>query len=214
MFTGLVEETGTVHAVHRRNTSLRLEIACTRVLEDLSPGDSISIEGACQTVVHNDTGGFAVDTLAETLRKTTLGRLRPGDRVNLERAVRVGDRLGGHLVQGHVDGVGVIESLRQNDNNIYLSLSLDRSLHRYCISEGSIAVAGISLTIAACTGKGVTINIIPETWNRTTLRYRSIGDPVNIETDLIARYVEQLFPGRTATLHKDTLSQWGYGGTT
>jgi riboflavin synthase len=213
MFTGLVEELGTVRQTQRRGDYLRLQIDCTTVLDGLRTGDSVSIEGACQTVVRLDDSGFAVDTLAETLRKTTLGGFAVGTRVNLERALRLSDRLGGHLVQGHVDGVGVIESVVRSGKNIYLTVGLEPKLLRYCVSEGSIAVNGISLTIASMTRSGVSINIIPETWNRTSLQNRKAADAVNIEVDILARYVERLLPAHTGTaLNADKLNQWGYGG--
>ncbi len=213
MFTGLVEETGKVRSVGRNTGSLRLEIECVSILDDLSLGDSVSIEGACQTVVSLVKGGFTVDTLAETLKKTTLGSLGPGSRVNLERAVRPSDRLGGHLVQGHVDGTGTIESFRRTGENVYLTVKLPESLLRYCISQGSVAISGVSLTIAELTPTGIVINIIPETWKRTSLEVRTRGDAVNIEVDMIAKYIERLFPGCSAgRLTADNLIQWGYGG--
>ncbi len=215
MFTGLVEEVGTVRHVRRRGEYLRLQVNCSTVLAGLRTGDSVSIDGACQTAVAVDPAGFAVDTLAETLRKTTFGSLVPGATVNLERALRVGDRLGGHIVQGHVDGVGILASIERSNRNIYLSVDLDPALLRYCVSEGSIAISGISLTIATLTERGVKVNIIPETWKRTSLRDRRVGDPVNIEVDILARYVERLLPSQNQTkssLDVTTLARWEYGG--
>lgn len=219
MFTGLVEEVGTVRSVRRLGDSLRLAVNCSTVLEGVRTGDSISIDGACQTVVSHDASGFAVDTLAESLRKTTLGSLSVGSPVNLERALRLGDRLGGHIVQGHVDGTGTIRAIERSNRNIYLSVDLDDRLSRYCVSEGSISVSGISLTIAALTATGVTINVIPETWDRTSLRSRVAGDAVNIEVDVLARYLERLVGSNensnkkpSGTLRAEQLIQWGYGG--
>lgn len=219
MFTGLIEEVGTVRRMRRHGNSLRLEITCSTVLDGLRTGDSISIEGACQTVVSVDKTSFAVDTLGETLRKTSLGGFNTGSPVNLERALRVGDRLGGHLVQGHVDGTGTIRQIERSDRNVYIDIEIPARLLRYCVSEGSIAVDGISLTIASMTKTGVRLNIIPETWQRTSLKHRSVGDAVNIETDLVARYVERLLPGNgaghggtTETFGVAELARWGYGG--
>lgn len=223
MFTGLVEEVGTVRGAARRGDSMRLEIGCAKILDDLRAGDSVSIDGACQTAVAVSPDGFTVDTLAETLRKATLGSLRRGSHVNLERALRVGDRLGGHLVQGHVDGVGTVASIDRSDRNVYLTVRLDDHLLRYCVSEGSIAINGISLTIASMTDDAVRVNVIPETWSRTNLQERSAGDAVNIEVDVLARYVERLMPNTDAAsgaakttqnsrLTAGALLQWGYGG--
>ena len=235
MFTGLVEEIGTVRSTARRAAYLRLFVECTSILDDLREGDSVSINGACQTAVAVHKDGFAVDSLAETLKKTTFGRLSVGSRVNLERALRVGDRLGGHMVQGHVDGLGTVEEVRLAGANVYLAVGLSGELHRYCIAEGSIAIDGVSLTIAELSATGVRVNIIPETWRRTALREVKEGDAVNIEVDVLARYVERLLGaggdtttaagggsggvaspprgGRAGTnINRDLLEQWGYGG--
>lgn len=223
MFTGLVEEVGSVRSAARHGDYMRLEIGCGVVTEDLRTGDSVSIDGACQTAVAVSAHGFAVDTLAETLRKTTLGSLRRGSRVNLERALRVGDRLGGHLVQGHVDGVGTVAGIDRAERNVYLTVRLADPLLRYCVSEGSIAINGTSLTIAEIDGEAIRVNVIPETWTRTNLQHLSAGEPVNVEVDVLARYVERLMPtaGRerdrtndtpSSNLDPGTLLQWGYGG--
>lgn len=218
MFTGLVEEVGTVRSVHREGESLRLTIKATHVSAKLAPGDSVCIEGACQTAVRVDADRFEVDTLAETLRKTAFSRLRPGSPVNLELALRAADRLGGHIVQGHVDGVGTVRAVEESGRNVYLAVRLPDDLIRYCVGEGSIAVSGVSLTIARLDAQTVTMNIIPETWKRTTLRACRVGDPVNIEVDILARYVERLLPGRgdggggASALSAARLVAWGYGG--
>lgn len=216
MFTGLVEEIGGIREARRSGDSLRLTVDCSAILEDLRVGDSVSIEGACQTVVARDARGFAADTLAETLRKTSFGALRRGNRVNLERALSLGDRLGGHLVQGHVDGRGTVAAIRESGRNIYLDVRLEPPLLRYCIAEGSIAISGVSLTIAELLDDGVRLNIIPETWRRTTLADRKQGDPVNVELDVIARYVERLLgpwgSGKQSARGMDAeqLASWGY----
>lgn len=192
MFTGLVEEIGTVRRVEGGSEYRKITFDASRVLGDLELGDSISVDGACQTVTDTDEGGFAVETLATSLQKTTLGRLARGSQVNLERAVTPQSRFGGHLVQGHVDGLGRISAVRRRGYNIYLEVILPGELARYCISEGSIALDGTSLTIAELRGTRITMNVIPTTWDHTVLRHRSVGDRVNVEVDMMARYAERL----------------------
>ena len=198
MFTGLVEEVGAVRSTQRRGDYQELWVNAATVLDDLNRGDSISIDGACQTVTAIDANGFAVETLAVSLKKTTLGALSKGSPVNLERALTPRTRMGGHFVQGHVDGTGRVSKLQRRGENIYLEVTLPANLARYCISEGSIAIDGVSLTIADLRGTRVTINVIPTTWNDTALRERSVGYYVNIEVDVLARYVERLM-GSAAT---------------
>ncbi len=218
MFTGLIEEVGTVRSINRSRDYMRLWIDCATILPGLEAGDSISVEGACQTAVEHDARGFAVDTLAETLRKTTFSTFGVGVPVNLERALRVSDRLGGHIVQGHVDGTGTIEAIDKNERNTYLTIALEPELLCFCISEGSISIDGVSLTIAALLSNGIRINVIPETWERTSLRHRRPGQPVNIEVDVLARYVAKLLGNSrntltdTGSLQSEQLLQWGYGG--
>ena len=212
MFTGLVEEIGTVVSVRGGGVYRRITVAAKTVVADTREGDSISIDGACQTVVALDPCGFTVEALAETLRKTTLSRLRTGHRVNLERAVTPSTRLGGHLVQGHVEGVATVSAVRRMGENVYLRLRLPSGLHRYCLAQGSIAVDGVSLTIADMNEHDVAINVIPTTWERTALADRAAGDGVNVETDVLARYVERLIQPQAATggLTVAQLQKWGY----
>ncbi|MFP4153066.1 MAG: riboflavin synthase [Alkalispirochaeta sp.] len=202
MFTGLVEETGTVRSVHRRGRYQLIEIAAVTILEGTRVGDSIAVDGACQTVSKIDSDRFFVEALDATLTKTTLGEYRTGRRVHLERALAVGDRLGGHLVQGHVDGTGRVSSVRQDGENVYLRIGLPDHLLKYCVAEGSIAVDGVSLTIAGLADPEIEINVIPTTWRETVFPERRVGDAVNLEVDLLARYVERLLSGgdpRTGT---------------
>ncbi len=211
MFTGLVEEIGTVATVQRRGQYQVLTITCEKVLSGTVLGDSIAIDGVCQTVTACTDTTFAVETLEVSLQKTTLGALRPGAPVNLERSVTPATRLGGHLVQGHVDGVALVRSARQDGANGYLELELPADLLRYCVDEGSIAVNGVSLTIAALQDPRVTINVIPTTWNTTTLGNCAAGDRVNIEVDIIGRYVERLLGARAAPqLTEARLRELGY----
>jgi riboflavin synthase len=195
MFTGIVEELGTIRAVTPNATGRRLEVAASLVLEDARVGDSISLNGCCLTVVGLQTDAYVVDAVEETLRMTTLGGFQPGERVNLERSVRLADRLGGHLVQGHVDGVGML--LRHEpraDGSITLTFESPLEVLRYVVYKGSIAVDGVSLTVAGLDATSFSVAIIPHTQSVTTLGFRRPGDRVNLETDVIARYVERLLP--------------------
>lgn len=189
MFTGLVEEVGTVRRVRRTGKYQTVEIAASTVLQETRLGDSIAIDGACQTVTDLASDYFAVETLAVSLEKTTLGEYRPGRRVNLERALTPRSRLGGHFVQGHVDAVATVADVREERENVYFTVALPEELLPYCVSEGSITVDGVSLTIADLSGEEAMINVIPSTWRDTVLRERRPGAKVNIEVDIIGRYV-------------------------
>ncbi|MDZ7794459.1 MAG: riboflavin synthase [Spirochaetia bacterium] len=192
MFTGLVEEVGVVGRVNRRGVYQLLRINAQKVLDDLKLGDSVAVNGVCQTVTELHADGFSVETLEVSLQKTSLGSLKAGSRVNLERALQAGARMGGHVVQGHVDGLARITAVQRRGENVYVELVLPQELARYCVSEGSVAVEGISLTIAALRGSRITLNVIPTTWRETVLSDRRQGDRVNIEVDIMARYVERL----------------------
>jgi len=191
MFTGIVEEVGVVAALHRESGRARLVIRAEKVLEETKYGDSINVEGACQTVAELGDGSFTVFTLAESLKKTTLGGLRVGSKVNLERAMTPNTRMGGHMVQGHVSAAVFIRELSRTDNNVYLSVEVPEELLRLCVPEGSVALDGVSLTVAKISGSLVTVNIIPVTIESTTLKYKKAGDKMNLETDIIGRYVER-----------------------
>ncbi len=192
MFTGLVEEIGTVRGVRRSGAYQILEIEANKILAGTAAGDSISIDGACQTVTAMTNDSFSVETLAASLEKTTFASYRPGRKVNLERALTPDRRLGGHFVQGHVDGTGTVASVEEDGRNVYFAVRLTDELARYCVSEGSIAVDGVSLTISKIAENLVMINVIPTTWRETVLRERKVGDPVNIEVDIIGRYVARM----------------------
>jgi riboflavin synthase len=192
MFTGLVEEGGVVAAVAPAAEGARLWIAASAVLADLGIGDSVAVNGACLTAVEISGDGFAVDAVAETLRRTNLGALAPGDRVNLERPMRLGDRLDGHLVQGHVDGVGRVASARAEGESTVLGITAPPDLLRYVVEKGSVAVDGVSLTVAARLPEGFTVALIPHTMSITTLGPQAVGRAVNLEVDVVAKYVEAL----------------------
>jgi riboflavin synthase len=198
VFTGLVEGMGRVASVAPGDGLTRLTLETPFPADELSLGESVAVDGVCLTATARTASGFTVDAVAETLRLTTLGSLRPGDAVNLERALRVGDRLGGHLVQGHVDGVVPILTLRRQGGDVRLRVGLPPSLRPYVAHKGSIALSGVSLTVAGVEGGAFEVALIPETLARTTLGRLGEGDRLNVEVDLVARYLEGLVSARAA----------------
>ena len=193
MFTGIVEELGEVVAVEPLpDQAARVSIRGPLVVADAGHGDSIAVDGVCLTVAERTEQVFTADVMAETLRRTTLGGLAPGRPVNLERPVTLATRLGGHLVQGHVDGVGVIEARTPSEHWEVVEISLPESLSRYVVGKGSIAVDGVSLTVVEAAGGRFTVSLIPTTLAATTLGGKRVGDLVNLEVDVIAKYVESL----------------------
>jgi len=192
MFTGIIEETGRV-----ASTTPRLRIACEQVLIDIAEGASIAVNGVCLTAMRLEQGSFGADVSPETLARTNLGDLAAGSIVNLERPLAAGERLSGHIVQGHVDATGELVSLDAlPDGNWWLTVRVPRDLTRYMIHKGSVSIDGISLTIAQIDGENISVAIIPHTYEVTNLRARKPGDRVNLEVDLIAKYVEKLISGR------------------
>lgn len=192
MFTGIVEELGAVVAVERLADAARFRLRGPLVTEGARHGDSIAVNGVCLTVVDTAAGEFTADVMAETLSRSSLGALAPGHRVNLERPMALGGRLGGHLVQGHVDGVGVIISREPSENWELVTVSLPRELSRYVVEKGSITVDGVSLTVVEAGPDHFSVSLIPTTLALTTLGAKRPGDPVNLEADVIAKYVERL----------------------
>ncbi|GGU51147.1 riboflavin synthase [Streptomyces lavendofoliae] len=197
MFTGIVEELGEVTAVENLGDSSRFRLRGPLVTEDAKHGDSIAVNGVCLTVVDTADGEFTADVMAETLKRSSLGALRPGSRVNLERPMAVGDRLGGHIVQGHVDGTGTILARTPSENWEIVTVSLPAPLRRYVVEKGSITVDGVSLTVVDAAADHFTISLIPTTLALTTLGLKEPGDPVNLEVDVIAKYVERLLGDTT-----------------
>ena len=194
MFTGLIEEVGEIKSIQPIAGGKKLFIAARSIIEDLAVDDSVAVNGVCLTAINHSDEGFWVEAVAETLEKTTLGKVSSGTKVNLERAVRLQDRLGGHLVQGHVNGMSKISRIDKLGDNYALDILVNKTLEKYMILEGSIALDGISLTIARLTGLQVGINIIPHTWVNTNLKFLKVGDYINTEVDVIAKYVEKLLP--------------------
>lgn len=192
MFTGIVEERGIVKELSRSSKSIRLRISAEKVLKDMKVGDSICTDGICLTVVHFDKSGFTVDAMPETLQKTKLIDISINSRVNLEPALKLNDRLGGHLVSGHIDGVGIITNIVKEDIAHIISVRPERQLLKYIINKGSIAIDGISLTVSYVDQDIFKVSIIPHTAQKTILLSRRIGDKVNLETDMIAKYTEKL----------------------
>ena len=198
MFTGIVEELGTVTALEDQGDAIRLSVQGPVVVEDAGLGDSISVNGCCLTVAARDGDVFTADVMRETLLKTSLRALAPGSRVNLERAVTPTTRLGGHVVQGHVDGVGALVSREPSEHWELVTVSLPADLARYLVAKGSVTVDGVSLTVVDIddAARTFTVSLIPETLARTTLGLKQPGDPVNLEVDVIAKYVERLLAPR------------------
>jgi riboflavin synthase len=192
MFTGLVEEVGTVRGREDVDGAARLHLAATTVTEDLAVGDSVAVAGVCLTVTEHDTAGFTADVMPESLARTTLGTLIPGAPVNLERALRADARLGGHIVQGHVDGVGTVLSRTPGPRWDEVEIGLPEHLARYVAEKGSVAVEGVSLTVTHVSAASFGISLIPTTLAATTLGDLAVGAEVNLEVDVVAKYVERL----------------------
>ena len=191
MFTGLVEDIGRVESLESGDEGARLRIA-TRLAAEISDGDSVAVNGVCLTATAVDAAGFATEAMNQTLTVTALGGLGEGDRVNLELAMKASDRLGGHIVQGHADGIGTVVSIKDDGFARRLRVGLGPELIRYAVAKGSIALNGVSLTLSALEEDWVEVSLIPETLERTTLGEAAVGDELNVESDVVAKYVERL----------------------
>ncbi len=212
MFTGLVEEIGHIKTIQRHGASLRLAIGAAKVLEGVKIDDSICVSGVCLTVIAHEADSFTVQVVDETLRKTSLGNLQLGDRVNLERALRPMDRLGGHFVQGHVDGTARLVSFETQSSGKLLRVELPNALLPYVIPQGSLALEGVSLTVARIEGDQIGIALIPHTLASTTLGKARVGDMLNVETDLLGKYIARLLQfSKENRLTESKLDEWGYG---
>ena len=203
MFTGIVEELGTIASVEDQGDAIRLTVKAGLVLEDAGLGDSISVNGCCLTVAAMTADTWTADVMQETLDKTSLYGVQPGDRVNLERAVTAEKRLGGHIVQGHVDGVGRVVGRTPSEHWEVVEVEMPREMAKYLVDKGSITVDGVSLTVVEAGDDRFTVSLIPETLARTTLGFRQPGDRVNLEVDVIAKHVEKLVRAYTAADQKE-----------
>ncbi|MCX8131908.1 MAG: riboflavin synthase [Clostridia bacterium] len=200
MFAGIIEEVGTIKNIYRGSKSIRLSIECIEILKDVKTGDSISVNGICLTVTELGNNWFAADVMPETMSKTNLDKLQTKEKVNLERALRLSDRLGGHIVTGHIDGTGIIIEKADDDNAVWLTIEAPQPILRYMVPKGSVALDGTSLTIVHVDEKYFKVSLIPLTRGYTTLGTKKIKDMVNIECDVIGKYVEKLVYGHTATI--------------
>lgn len=205
MFTGLIEEIGIVEDIVGGTRSGSLKVGCSKVLEGVRLGDSISVNGICLTVIKFDNRGFTVDFMPETLKVTNLGLLSRGNRVNLERALMVGDRLGGHIVSGHIDGTGKINEFKEHENATEVWVEADKELLKYIIKKGSIAIDGASLTVADISRNGFMVSIIPHTRKETTLLDKKPGELVNLECDSLGKYIERLMEFKVTGSEKLTV---------
>ncbi len=192
MFTGIIEELGKVSAIEKQPDAIRLTIACGKVLSDLKRGDSISCSGTCLTAMEIDGTSFTADVMLETLKRSSLSEVKVGDVINLERAMQHETRFGGHIVQGHVDGVGEVISREKSDNWDWVRIRIPADLMKYVVMKGSITIDGISLTVNELGEDHIAVSLIPETLEVTTLGYKQPGDKVNVEADVLAKHIERL----------------------
>lgn len=216
MFTGIIEELGTLKSLIIAGNSGHLTVKCRRVLEGTALGDSIAVNGVCLTVVRLGSDEFEADVMPETVMRSSLGSLKPGDVVNLERALALGGRMGGHIVQGHVDGVGTVSQIQKEGIASLFTITAPPHLLRYVVPKGSIAVDGVSLTVAQVREDSFVVSLIPHTGQMTNLSRKKVGDPVNLETDILGRYVEKLLfrsestPEKASGLTIEFLKEHGF----
>lgn len=209
MFTGIIEEIGEIAAIKRGAKSCELHIRGDIIFSDLKIGDSVAVNGVCLTATSINDSTFTADVMAETMRRSGLGTLQKGSRVNLERAMAANGRFGGHIVSGHIDGVGFVQSLVKEDNAVWVTVTADEAIMRYIVEKGSIAIDGISLTVAKVFKDAFSVSIIPHTGSETTLLARRSGDRVNLECDIIGKYVEKLV-GKSEGITEDFLKKYDF----
>ncbi|MGN0106409.1 MAG: riboflavin synthase [Hominilimicola sp.] len=209
MFTGIIEEIGEIAAIKRGAKSCSLVIKGDVIFNDLKIGDSVAVNGVCLTATTINGNTFTADVMAETMRRSGLGTLQKSSRVNLERAMAAQGRFGGHIVSGHIDGVGFVQSLVREDNAVWVTVTADESIMRYIVEKGSIAIDGISLTVAKVFKDAFSVSIIPHTGSETTLLTRKSGDRVNLECDIIGKYVEKLV-GKSDGITEDFLKKYDF----
>lgn len=212
MFTGIVEEVGTVLSIKKGSVSSKITFGGKKVFEDIHLGDSIAVNGVCLTADILTDNSFTADIMAETLRRSSLGDLKVGSRVNLERAMQCNGRFGGHIVSGHVDATGKIVSFKREENAVWITISAESKTLKYIVEKGSVALDGISLTVASVGDTSFKVSIIPHTAKETTLLTKSVGDRINIECDIVGKYVERFlnFKDSTSNIDVKFLSQHGY----
>lgn len=215
MFTGLIEEVGEIRNIKQGSRSCILTIGCKDVLENTKIGDSIAVNGVCLTVTTLGAGEYTADVMSETIQRSSLGQLKPGARVNLERAMAADGRFGGHIVSGHIDGIGTVEAIMQDDNAVWYTVAAKPALLRYIVEKGSIAIDGISLTVASVDDYCFKVSIIPHTRQQTNLVDKKIGSIVNLECDVIGKYVEKLMQPKEeekkeSRITEDFLRKYGF----
>lgn len=211
MFTGLVEQVGTIRSIQQNGNGLTLEIKADKIVKDVALGDSIAVDGVCLTVTQFTHNSFRVDAVGETVSRSTLKERSVGDAVNLERALMAGQRMGGHIVQGHVDAVAKIAKVEQRDPEVWLIVDLPDSLQQFVVEKGSVTIDGLSLTIAETHASSIAIAVIPHTAQVTTIGHKKAGDAVNIEVDVLAKYIHKMVqPYKDAGLTMDTLKKYGF----
>jgi len=208
MFTGIIEEIGKISNIQHIAGGMRIKISSSKILDGISIDDSICVSGVCLTAIKVEDDGFWVDAVGATLEKTTFSKIQLSVPVNLERSLKLNDRLGGHFVQGHTNGIGTILEINKLGENYFLKIEVDKNLERYLIDEGSITIDGISLTIAELDGSKVGISIIPHTWQNTAIQTKKIGDKVNVETDVLAKYIEKLVRKNGADENINITENW------
>jgi riboflavin synthase len=208
MFTGIIEEIGKISSINPIAGGLRIKISSGKILEDVSVNDSVCVNGVCLTAIKVEDDGFWVDAVGTTLEKTTFSKIQLSTPVNLERSLKLNDRLGGHFVQGHTNGTGTILQINKLGENYFLKIKVDKNLEKYLIEEGSIAIDGVSLTIAELDGSEVGISLIPHTWQNTAIQFNKVGDKVNIETDVLAKNIEKLVSKNGANDNINITENW------
>lgn len=209
MFTGIIEETGEIAAVKNGVKSCELTIKGSLIFDDLKIGDSVAVNGVCLTATTVNGNIFTADIMAETMRRSSLGTLKRGSRVNLERAMSANGRFGGHIVSGHIDGVGFVQSLVREDNAVWVTVTANEALMRYIVEKGSVAIDGISLTVARVYADAFSVSVIPHTGSETTLLLKKTGDRVNLECDIIGKYVEKLV-GKPSGISEEFLKKYDF----
>ncbi len=212
MFTGIIEEVGTVQTIQHSGNSSFIKIQAEKVLEDVHIGDSIAVNGVCLTVTESDRNTFRADVMNETLDRSSLGSLKKGSPINLERAMSANGRFGGHIVSGHIDGTGTVSAIKNDGIAVWYTINTTPEIMRYIIEKGSVAIDGISLTVAKVTDSSFSVSIIPHTAEQTVLSYKKTGDIVNLENDIVGKYVEKLIcpDSRKSNISVDFLAKNGF----